>query len=290
MVAGHPRRRAAEAFIRATFRKAYAADVPAFAPNLTLIELDARPLAAVGWRSAAEEGLLLERYLDALASHDKDAPLLVSGQRCWWAAEIADELRVLQPRLAESKVVAVLADNGPAWVMADLGIQLAGKVHQPLPAFFTQAQLRHALESSAVDAALADTPERIGALDLGFCHTGRWQGLYWMRRVVPVAALPEGTAKISFTSGSTSTPKGVCLSREGLLDTATAVGEATLTLGSIAIWPRCCWRNGSRTWPASMRRCCVAFPSICRRLARWVGKAARASIRRRVPIPRPSRR
>lgn len=170
-------------------------------------------------------------WLDVLASHDKGAPLLVAGLRCWHSAEIADELRALQPRLADSKVVAVLADNGPAWVMADLGIQLAGKVHLPLPAFFTQAQLRHALEHSAADTVITDTPERIGALDLGFCHTGRWQGLYWMRRVVPAVALPEGTAKISFTSGSTGAPKGVCLSREGLLDTATAVGEATLTLG-----------------------------------------------------------
>src|SRR5690606_10001656 len=65
VVAGHPRRHAAEAFIRATFRQAYAADVPAFAPNLMLLDQDARPLAALGWRSAAEEGLFLERYLDA---------------------------------------------------------------------------------------------------------------------------------------------------------------------------------------------------------------------------------
>lgn len=60
-------------------------------------------------------------WLDVLASHDKGAPLLVAGLRCWHSAEIADELRALQPRLADSKVVAVLADNGPAWVMADLG-------------------------------------------------------------------------------------------------------------------------------------------------------------------------
>lgn len=169
-------------------------------------------------------------WLDVLASHDKDAPLLDSGQRRWRATEIADELRALQPRLAASKVVAVLADNGPAWVMADLGIQLAGKVHLPLPAFFTPAQLRHALELSAADTVLTDMPERIGALDLGFCHTGRWQGLYWMRRIVPAVSLPEGTAKISYTSGSTGAPKGVCLSREGLLDTAGAVGEATAAL------------------------------------------------------------
>ncbi len=64
VVAGHPRREEAEHFIRAIFRHAYAADVPAFAPNLMLLEHEPRIVAAVGWRSAVDDGLLLENYLD----------------------------------------------------------------------------------------------------------------------------------------------------------------------------------------------------------------------------------
>lgn len=70
VVAGHPRRHALETFIRNTFRQAYAADVPAFAPNLMLLEEHSRSLAAVGWRSAAEEALFLESYLDAPIEHE----------------------------------------------------------------------------------------------------------------------------------------------------------------------------------------------------------------------------
>lgn len=64
VVSGHPRRAAAEAFIREVFRQAYAAEVASFAPNLMLLEDGPRIVGAVGWRSASEEALFLERYLD----------------------------------------------------------------------------------------------------------------------------------------------------------------------------------------------------------------------------------
>lgn len=154
--------------------------------------------------------------------------MLLSAQRCWRAGELRAELLRLQELLAESRVIGVLADNSPAWVLADIGSQVAGKVHLPLPGFFTPAQLRHALGRSGADTVITDQPERIGALDLGFCVTARWQGLHWMRRVVDAAPLPPGTTKISFTSGSTGTPKGVCLAHAGLMDTARAVGARLL--------------------------------------------------------------
>jgi long-chain acyl-CoA synthetase len=128
------------------------------------------------------------------------------------------------------RVLAVLANNGPRWVTADLAALRGGIPHLPLPRFFTPSQLTHALDTSGADCVLTDEPARIEALGLGFVSAGTLEGMAWLRRDVPPAALPQGTAKISFTSGSTGSPKGVCLSASGLMDTAEAVCETLADL------------------------------------------------------------
>jgi long-subunit acyl-CoA synthetase (AMP-forming) len=166
-----------------------------------------------------------EAVLCALAARPPATLTLVGDGRGWSAAEAREEIDRLAARLEPARVVAVLADNGPAWVIADLACLHAGKVHLPLPAFFSPAQMASVLAQTAADTILTDQPERIGALDLGFAITGHWQGLTCLRRVVAPVAMPAGTLKISFTSGSTGTPKGVCLSAAGLADTARALHE-----------------------------------------------------------------
>lgn len=60
-----PRRGDAESFVRHAFARRFGASVPAFAPNLMLLEADERIVAVAGWRPAASDALFLERYLDA---------------------------------------------------------------------------------------------------------------------------------------------------------------------------------------------------------------------------------
>ena len=144
------------------------------------------------------------------------------------AAALLIDVRALADWLRghDTRVLAVLADNGVVWATADLAALRAGIVHLPLPAFFSDAQLIHALSASGADTLLTDQPGRILALGLGFHEAGQWDGLSVLGRSVESVPLPAGTAKISFTSGSTGTPKGVCLSAEGLLETARAVDSA----------------------------------------------------------------
>ncbi len=145
-------------------------------------------------------------------------------------AELLQAVDTLATRLLghACQVLAVLADNGPDWVVADLAALRVGLVHLPLPGFFTSEQMVHALETSGADSVLTDDPARIAELGLGFAQIGTWNELVLLRRErgsAPVP-LPTGTAKISFTSGSTGQPKGVCLSAAGLMDTALSVARA----------------------------------------------------------------
>ena len=132
---------------------------------------------------------------------------------------------------ARPRVLGLLADNGFEWLAADLAAERAGVALVPLPAFFTPGQLRHVAAASGMDALLADSPEV--ARDLGFGAPASIDGstLPWFRRDVDPVALPEGTTKITFTSGTTGTPKGVCLGTASQQALARSLEQATRPLG-----------------------------------------------------------
>lgn len=170
--------------------------------------------------------MIAETLLEALVGRQADAIILRGAEQSLTAPAVVEAVEGLAQRLKNCRVVAVLADNSPDWVLADLAAMKAGRVHLPLPSFFSVAQMTHALNETGADTVLTDQPERIEALDLGFSRMECWNSLLFMQRKIRQVTLPAGTVKVSFTSGSTGSPKGVCLSAEGLIDTAGAVASS----------------------------------------------------------------
>jgi long-subunit acyl-CoA synthetase (AMP-forming) len=159
----------------------------------------------------------------ALSERVPEAPVLVGDRRTLSAAALLEAIDILASRLVGRHTLAVLADNGPDWVTADLAALRTGITHVPLPNFFNASQLTHVLTQSGADTLLTDQPARILQLEAGFAVAGQWNDLTWMERIGPHPKLPRGIAKISFTSGSTGQAKGACLSASGLMETAMAV-------------------------------------------------------------------
>lgn len=79
----------------------------------------------------------------------------------WTAGAMLDEADALAERLAGTRVLALLADNSPAWALADIAALQAGIPVLPLPLFFTSSQLAHALDQAGVDRIATDQVERV---------------------------------------------------------------------------------------------------------------------------------
>jgi acyl-CoA synthetase (AMP-forming)/AMP-acid ligase II len=77
----------------------------------------------------------VQRLFDRLAAQAPDTPVLVGAEQSWSAPAISHAMDQLADKLSGRRVLAVLADNSPAWIIADLACQDAGRVHLPLPAF-----------------------------------------------------------------------------------------------------------------------------------------------------------
>lgn len=131
--------------------------------------------------------------------------------------------------------VASRLDNGDAWCVLDLALRRTGGVHVPLPTFFSDAQVRHALASSGAECVMtarhAHAPAGAGAL-VGSTDQGNL-ACWRIDRTSQAPALPPGTACITYTSGTTGQPKGVCLDTATLMQVARSLVEA-----SSAISPR----------------------------------------------------
>ncbi len=124
--------------------------------------------------------------------------------------------------------VASRLDNGPAWLTLDLALRRLDGVHIPLPTFFTPQQIEHALRTSGAEGvAIADSASMsVEALP----SSPLIAGLRWQPRDTERTTLPEGTACITYTSGTTAQAKGVCLDATSMLRVATSLSEATASL------------------------------------------------------------
>lgn len=133
------------------------------------------------------------------------------------------------------RAVALLADNSEDWVVCDLAAQIAGTALVPLPGFFSKQQALHALRDSGADALVVDQAHEAFAIRLGLVAKPAFLLTRQLRAIMLEKnfgrrALADGTAKLSYTSGTTGEPKGVRLSQATMDRVADSLCRATREL------------------------------------------------------------
>lgn len=130
-------------------------------------------------------------------------------------ATLYAEVVYRQQRLRDEhvKVIALALGNGVDVMLWDLAILCEGLTCVALPPFFSPAQRKHCLEQSQAERVIAEPSLQKELQAAGYQKSGE----FWCRAFSDPSSLPEGTAKLTFTSGTTGTPKGVCLSADSIL-------------------------------------------------------------------------
>ncbi|MFM2033809.1 MAG: hypothetical protein RJA32_444 [Pseudomonadota bacterium] len=146
--------------------------------------------------------------------------ILSSGAESWDKAALLKKTSEVSEALLKRKnpkaPVGILADNSLEWIAIDLATQEIGVTLVPLPGFFTSAQCLHAIKSSGMQAIFCRQEDIVR--NLGFVFQNDYVGglklfesMSVLSGMVDQPNLAE-VQKITYTSGTTSEPKGVCLS------------------------------------------------------------------------------
>lgn len=184
--------------------------------------------------------MLITTAIKKFASTTPSKIALKGSQSSFSYADLNLELIRLMNKLqsVNPAVLGIVMDNSPAWAIVDLAAMALGITTVPLPLFFSPEQMAHAIHDAGIDVIVSDKPIHLETLlvsqKIKICSEVNY--LVGDKVLTQFAldttehqlrTIPEHTAKITYTSGTTGKPKGVCLSLSTMQAVAHSLQVAT---------------------------------------------------------------
>ena len=172
----------------------------------------------------------MNKILAAIYDHAITTPkkIALTGQTTQLTyAELAAQIDDLAHWMSEQNIgrAGLWGENSIEWIVADLAAWKAGITLVPLPRFFSRTQLQHVIAQAQLPCLLVCGD--IGQVaDISERKNSPLASIYLDQlNVTDTTEAIASVAKITFTSGTTGTPKGVCLSTSALENVTLALAE-----------------------------------------------------------------
>jgi long-subunit acyl-CoA synthetase (AMP-forming) len=166
-----------------------------------------------------------------------DRPALTDGQQTLSYQQLAVTITELAKWLQQfsAQRFAINGPNSLSWIIADLALALSDKICVPVPRFFSTAQQAYILETAGIEVILDTEPlsDNIPAP-----LAGLWYRLRVPAKQHSLPQFPMQSGKVTFTSGTTGKPKGVCLSWSQQAATLAGLAQALSAEFSAARHPQ----------------------------------------------------
>ncbi|MBL4681475.1 MAG: AMP-binding protein [Pseudomonadales bacterium] len=169
------------------------------------------------------------------------------------------------------KTIGFQLDNGLSWVVFDLAAMKAGINIVPIPSFFSQQQREHIIQTARIDVLILDTDIKLNDAwqkieNPGIAQMKDLKNPFTTYSREVLDPIEYSNTKITFTSGSTGSPKGVCLANATVESVAVSIDKALFSLelnSHLSVLPLATLlENIAGVYAPLIRGMCVHVPSL----------------------------